>query len=238
MERPAPIRSSWVAQRDWSHHIAEPDAKEPVMSNVRLIGLDVHAETIAVAVAEADGDVRAVGVIPNRLESIKQLVKKLGPVLRRTTCDRLRTRPGITVPLWTPMHPAGLRCSSLSYTRYARSSRLAGRAPRRPEWRTYSRTNPKVTDVTASRRCRCDSARVGERKDTLERDPTRSAQRVGVMSTDENDRRLASIHAASRWRSRAHRRGSVEARSRCSVGSRARSYSSSVPSRRSTMYFH
>src|SRR5882672_2444158 len=30
------------------------------------------------------------------------------------------------------MHPAGRRCSSLSYTRYARSSRLAGRAPRRP----------------------------------------------------------------------------------------------------------
>ena len=29
------------------------------------------------------------------------------------------------------MHPAGLRCSSLTYARYARSSRLAGRAPRR-----------------------------------------------------------------------------------------------------------
>src|SRR5688572_30160674 len=41
------------------------------------------------------------------------------------------------------MHPAGLRCSSLTYARYARSSRLAGRAPRRPEWRTYFRTGPK-----------------------------------------------------------------------------------------------
>src|SRR5918995_1125429 len=30
------------------------------------------------------------------------------------------------------MHPAGLRCSSLTYTRYARSSRLAGQAPLRP----------------------------------------------------------------------------------------------------------
>src|SRR5262249_24011373 len=29
-------------------------------------------------------------------------------------------------------HPAGRRCSLLTYTRYARSSRLAGRAPRRP----------------------------------------------------------------------------------------------------------
>src|SRR6202030_800514 len=60
-------------------HNAEPHAKEPVMSNVRFIGLDVHAETIAVAVAEPDGDVRSMGVIPNRPESIRKLVKKLGP---------------------------------------------------------------------------------------------------------------------------------------------------------------
>ena len=50
------------------------------MSNVRFIGLDVHAETIAVAVAEPAGEVRSLGVIPNRLESIRKLVKKLGPV--------------------------------------------------------------------------------------------------------------------------------------------------------------
>ena len=49
------------------------------MSNVRFIGLDVHAETIAVAVAEPDGEVRSLGVIPNRPESIRKLVKKLGP---------------------------------------------------------------------------------------------------------------------------------------------------------------
>jgi transposase len=39
------------------------------MSNVRFIGLDVHAETIAVAAAEPSGEVRSVGVIPNRIES-------------------------------------------------------------------------------------------------------------------------------------------------------------------------
>ena len=48
------------------------------MRNVRFIGLDVHAETIAVAVTEPDGEVRSVGVIPNRSESIRKLVKKLG----------------------------------------------------------------------------------------------------------------------------------------------------------------
>src|SRR5438128_2273368 len=31
------------------------------------------------------------------------------------------------------MHPGGRRCSSLAYAGYARSSRLAGRAPRHPE---------------------------------------------------------------------------------------------------------
>ena len=54
----------------------------------------------------------------------------------------LRTRARIRYPLWPPMHPAGLRCSSLTYSRYARSSRLAGRAPRRPERRPYFAAGP------------------------------------------------------------------------------------------------
>ena len=44
----------------------------------RFLGLDVHAETIAVAVAEPDGEVRSVGVIPNRAEAIRKMVVKLG----------------------------------------------------------------------------------------------------------------------------------------------------------------
>lgn len=56
------------------------------MSNVRFIGLDVHAETIAVAAAELGGEVRSLGVIPNRIDSIRKLVKKLGPVTRLRVC--------------------------------------------------------------------------------------------------------------------------------------------------------
>lgn len=51
------------------------------MRKVRFIGLDVHADTIAVAVAEPDGEVRSQGMIPNRPESIRKLMKKLGQVV-------------------------------------------------------------------------------------------------------------------------------------------------------------
>ena len=56
------------------------------MKRIKFVGLDVHAETIAVAVAEQDGEVRSLGVIPNREESIRKLVKKLGPVEQLRFC--------------------------------------------------------------------------------------------------------------------------------------------------------
>jgi transposase len=56
------------------------------MSNVRFIGLDVHAETIAVAVAEQHGEVRSLGIIPNRPESVRKLMKKLGPAAHLRVC--------------------------------------------------------------------------------------------------------------------------------------------------------
>jgi transposase len=56
------------------------------MKKVRFIGLDVHADTIAVAVAEPHGEVRSMGVIPNRPESIRKVVKKLGPAAQLRVC--------------------------------------------------------------------------------------------------------------------------------------------------------
>jgi transposase len=44
----------------------------------RWVALDVHAESIAVAVAEKDGTIRSLGNIPNRFESLRRLVKRLG----------------------------------------------------------------------------------------------------------------------------------------------------------------
>lgn len=56
------------------------------MKKVRFVGLDVHAETIAVAVAEPGGEVRSLGTIPNRVESVRKLVRKLGPPDQLRAC--------------------------------------------------------------------------------------------------------------------------------------------------------
>lgn len=53
---------------------------------LRFLGLDVHAETIAVAIAEPDGEVRSLGTIANREESIRKFVKKLGPTEQLRAC--------------------------------------------------------------------------------------------------------------------------------------------------------
>jgi transposase len=57
-----------------------------MQKKVRFLGLDVHAETISVAIAEPDGEVRSLGVIANRAESVRRLVKKLGPVPQLRAC--------------------------------------------------------------------------------------------------------------------------------------------------------
>jgi transposase len=56
------------------------------MSKIRFVGLDVHAETIAVAVAEAGGEVRSLGTIPNKPESVRKLVGKLAPAATLKCC--------------------------------------------------------------------------------------------------------------------------------------------------------
>src|SRR5512146_432062 len=46
--------------------------------NTRFVGLDVHAETIVVAVAEGRGQARSLGTIPNRGDAVERLLKKIG----------------------------------------------------------------------------------------------------------------------------------------------------------------
>jgi len=59
------------------------------VKKIRFVGLDVHAETIAVAVAEPDGEVRSLGTIPNRksrfVSWLRSLARRIncGPVMRQ-----------------------------------------------------------------------------------------------------------------------------------------------------------
>jgi transposase len=54
---------------------------------ITFVGLDVHKETIAVAVAAAGGgEPRALGTIPNRPDAVRAPVRKLGPADRLRCC--------------------------------------------------------------------------------------------------------------------------------------------------------
>ena len=56
------------------------------MTSLRFVGLDVHADTITVAVAESPGEVRALGKFPNSPESVRKMVGKWGPVKEIRAC--------------------------------------------------------------------------------------------------------------------------------------------------------
>jgi transposase len=57
-----------------------------MIEKLRFFGMDVHAETIAVAVAEPNGEVRSLGTIANREESIRKFIRKLGPPEHLRAC--------------------------------------------------------------------------------------------------------------------------------------------------------
>jgi transposase len=56
------------------------------MAKLRYLGLDVHAASITVAVAEPGGEVRSVGQIPNRPDAVRRLVNRLGPAAQLRAC--------------------------------------------------------------------------------------------------------------------------------------------------------
>lgn len=53
---------------------------------LRFLGLDVHAETITAAIVEGDGEIRSLGTIANREDSIRKFIRKLGPVEQLRAC--------------------------------------------------------------------------------------------------------------------------------------------------------
>jgi transposase len=83
------------------------------MKNVRFVGLDVHAQTIAVAVAETGGEVRSVGVVPNSAESVSRLIKKLGKPEQLRVC--YEAGPTGYVLYWQ-LTKLGVRCEVVAPT--------------------------------------------------------------------------------------------------------------------------
>lgn len=85
------------------------------MNKIRFIGLDVHAETIAIAIAEPgrNGEVRFLGNIPNRLESVKKLFKNLKSAKTLRVCYEA----GPTgYALYWQLAELGIRCEVVAPT--------------------------------------------------------------------------------------------------------------------------
>jgi len=83
------------------------------MSKLRFLGLDVHAETIAVAVAEPNGEVHSLGIIPNRLQSIRRMIQKLGAVQQLRACYEA----GVTgYALYWQLTQMGVACQVIAPT--------------------------------------------------------------------------------------------------------------------------
>lgn len=53
--------------------------------STRFVGMDVHARTITIAVADGDG-VRSIGVIPNRPDTLRRTMKRLGRAATLRAC--------------------------------------------------------------------------------------------------------------------------------------------------------
>src|SRR5438445_13044781 len=83
------------------------------MSKIRFVGLDVHADSIAVAVAEPSGEVRSFGVIANRPESVRKLMHKLGPAEQLRVC--YEAGPTGYVLYWQ-LTALGVRCEVIAPT--------------------------------------------------------------------------------------------------------------------------
>src|SRR5436309_1980418 len=81
--------------------------------DTRHVGLDVDSEKIAVAVAEPGGEVRSLGTIPNREDSVRRLVKKLGPASRLRACYEAGPHG---YSLYWQLSKLGVRCDVVAPT--------------------------------------------------------------------------------------------------------------------------
>jgi len=83
------------------------------MKDIRHLGLDMDSEKIAVAVAEPGGEVRSLGTIPYRQDTVRRLVKKLGPVKQLRACYEAGPHG---YSLYWQLSKLGVRCDVVAPT--------------------------------------------------------------------------------------------------------------------------
>ena len=54
--------------------------------NIKFVGLDVHAATVVIAVAEEGGEVRSLGTVANEIGAIRRVLGKLGKKEQLRVC--------------------------------------------------------------------------------------------------------------------------------------------------------
>jgi hypothetical protein len=77
---------AWVMLRIGRSAVQSHKRKEPVNEESKVCRFGCPSETIAIAIAEQDGEVRSLGVIPNREDSVRKLVRKLGTMEELRFC--------------------------------------------------------------------------------------------------------------------------------------------------------
>ncbi len=83
------------------------------MSKIRFVGLDVHADTIAVAVAEPDGEVRPLWTAPFFEEAFSGATCAVARQLARTRRTGLPKAVSLGLPVLCPtLLPGGLDSAS------------------------------------------------------------------------------------------------------------------------------
>jgi hypothetical protein len=87
MERPARCADCGLGCEFASNRSSEPQAEGAGdEGEVTISGFGCPRGNDCCSIAEPDGEVRSLGMIPNRLESVGELLKKLGPVEKLRAC--------------------------------------------------------------------------------------------------------------------------------------------------------